>query len=134
MTVNPTGIKGLSLAQQNYVECIADAEARHGHAHVSLLAEELEISKPSVVEMLGRLLESKIVRRQDKEVVLTATGRRIARELGGRHALLRDFMVKELRMERRTADADACRMEHVVSPSFVRSLRRFREDLAYESE
>ena len=118
----------LSLAQQNYVECISDAVSHHGHAHVSALAEQLGVSKPSVVQMIARLVELDMVKRHDAEVLLSAAGQKVAKELGSRHALLRDFMVQQLGMSPKIAETEACRMEHAVSPVFVRALRSFREE------
>ena len=129
MSTRRSSTPDLSLKQQAYVEAIAQEENRHGHAHVSLLARELGVSKPSVVQMLGRLVELGIVRRKNSEAMLTGTGRRLAGELSGRHSLLFEFMVNELGMDRKTADADACRIEHVVSPAFVRSLRHLHKKL-----
>ena len=114
----------LTQKQQTYVEVIAELQERHDHAHVSHIAEELAVSKPSVVQMLDRLVALKVVRRQQHEVVLTNAGHRLSQELSRRHALLRDFMVHHLGMTERAADADACRIEHVVSSAFVTRLRK----------
>ena len=115
----------LSAAQERYVECIADAEKDHGHAHVSRLADTLGVTKPSVVQMTTRLIELGIVRRKEKEVTLTQLGQRLACELHGRHALLQTFMEGTLDMDGKTANQEACRLEHVVGPSFMRGLRSY---------
>lgn len=115
--------RDLSVAQERYVERIADAEKDHGHAHVSLLADTLGVTKPSVVQMTARLIEMGIVKRKEKEVTLTQLGQRLASALHGRHALLQDFMEHELGMDVKAANKEACRLEHVVSPGFVRGLR-----------
>ena len=127
--IDNSNSSSLSLTQQNYVECISDAESQHGHAHVSALAEQLAVSKPSVVQMIARLVELDMVKRHDVEVLLTPAGRKLAKELDGRHALLRDFMVEQLGMPPKVAETEACRLEHAVSPVFVRALRDFREEL-----
>ena len=114
----------LSEAQERYVECIADEESRHGHAHVSVLATALGVEKPSVVQMIARLEEKGIVKRKEKEVSLTGKGRTIADELQGRHAVLQDFMERQLGMNSREANQEACRLEHVVSHVFMRGIRK----------
>ena len=125
MTTRGQQGEDISIAQESYVECIADAEEAHGHAHISLLAATLGITKPSVVQMSARLVEQGIARRDNKEISLTARGRRIAGELKGRHKLLQDFMVKQLAMTAKAANEEACRLEHVASPLFVQRLRAF---------
>ena len=119
---------GLSLKQETYIEVIGEMERRHGHAHVTELARELGVSKPSVVQMLRRLADAGVVRKTG-EITLTEKGRRTVQELGDRHSLLQDFMITDLGMDRKTASEDACRMEHVVGPAFIRSLRQFRKGL-----
>ncbi|NQT94602.1 MAG: metal-dependent transcriptional regulator [Lentisphaerae bacterium] len=126
MTTRKPTRAGLTLKQQAYVETISDMERQHGHAHVSGLARDMGVSKPSVVQMLDRLGSAGVVRKEAKEIMLSAAGLRIARALGDSQALLQDFMIHELGMNRKTAAEDACRMEHVVSPAFVQSLRRHR--------
>ena len=115
----------LSAAQERYVECISDAETHHGYAHISLLADELGVKKPSAVQMVDRLRVRGIARRREKEIILTAAGKRLARDLEGRHALLEEFMLRQLGMDAKTANQEACRMEHLVSPVFLSSLRAF---------
>ncbi len=120
--------EGLSLKQETYIEVIGEMERRHGHAHVTELARELGVSKPSVVQMLRRLTEAGVVRKTG-EITLTEKGRRTVQELGDRQALLQDFMITDLGMDRKIASEEACRMEHIVSPTFIRSLRHFRKGL-----
>ena len=119
--------RGLTEAQESYVEFIADAEQDHGHAHVSLLSEALGVKKPSVVQMTARLERKGIVKRRDKEVTLTTMGRRIAGDLQGRHTLLQRFMVERLGMMAKEANQEACRLEHVVSSGFINGVRKLTE-------
>jgi len=126
-TENPSrGV--LSLKQQTYIEVIGEMEQRHGHAHVTELARELGVSKPSVVQMVRRLTEAGVVRRA-REITLSETGRRVVKEFGDRQTLLQDFMIRDLGMDRKSASEDACRLEHIVSTAFMRSLRRFRNGM-----
>lgn len=118
----------LSLTQQAYMEVIGDMERRHGHAHVTELARELGVSKPSVVQMLRRLADSGVVK-AGREITLSETGKRTVRELGSRQALLEDFMVRDLGMDPKAAAKEACRMEHIVSAAFLRGLRAFKKRL-----
>jgi DtxR family Mn-dependent transcriptional regulator len=119
--------EAFSLAQQRYIETIDDLQRRDGHAHVTELAEAMRVSKPSVVEAVQRLGEAGVVTRRDKEIVLTNRGQGVARELSGRHAVLRGFMTEVLGMDAAAADRQACRIEHVADPDFVRRLDALRQ-------
>ena len=115
----------LTLKQQSYVESIGELQRRHGHAHVTELANVLEVSKPSVVQMLGRLTDIGMIKRDSAEVTLTRAGQTVVGELGDIQALLEEFLVDELGMGPSAARIDACRLEHVVSPALVQKLRKY---------
>ena len=118
----------LTLKQQAYVEWVGELQRRHGHAHVTELASVLNVSKPSVVQMLGRLAEIGMIKRESAEVTLTMSGQRFVGELGDIQELLEDFLVGELGMGLSAARVDACRLEHVVSTVFVQNLRRYLKE------
>jgi DtxR family transcriptional regulator, Mn-dependent transcriptional regulator len=119
---------GLTLKQQTYIESIGELQHRHGHAHVTELAAALEVSKPSVVQMLGRLAQTGMIKKDGCEIRLTRAGQRFVGELSDTQALLEDLLVGELGMRRKAARTDACRLEHVVSSALVRSLRAYLKE------
>ncbi|MBL7076794.1 MAG: metal-dependent transcriptional regulator [Kiritimatiellae bacterium] len=116
-------IDRITLKQQMYIEIIGELESKHGHAHVSEIARLLDVSKPSVVQMLERLKEASLIKRVHKDILLTAAGRRIAGELDDRQTVLHEFMVAVLGMDARQASEEACQLEHIVSPAFLAGLR-----------
>ncbi len=125
-----SSIVDLSLAQQQYVETIAELECEQGGARLSRLAERLGVSRPTASEAVARLVARKMVERRSRfELVLTPAGRRVAEQLERRHAALRRFMVEVLLMNRREADELACRVEHWVGPDFVDRLLRLADEL-----
>jgi Mn-dependent DtxR family transcriptional regulator len=119
-------VDGVTLKQQMYIEVIHELERDHGHAHVSEIARSLGVSKPSVVQMLGRLEEAGWIKRAHRDITLTRGGRKIAGELDDRQAVLHRFMVTHLGMDARQAEQEACRLEHVVSSAFLAGLRQLR--------
>ena len=126
MPPEPSNV-GLSLAQQQYVETIAELERG---ARVSRLAERLGVSRPAASEAVARLVARKMVERRSRfELVLSPAGRRVADQLERRHAALRRFMVEVLSMNRREADELACRVEHWVGPDFVDRLLKLADEL-----
>ena len=63
-------------------------------------------------------------------LLLTDKGREIAQRMYERHTLLTDWLVF-LGVDRKTAAADACRIEHVVSQE---SFEKIREHVRREGE
>ena len=121
-------IERLTLAQQQYVETIADLVKRTGEARTTDLARCLGVSLPSASEAVSRLVEAGIAARKSwHEIALTADGQAISQQLERRHSVLRRFMVDVLGMREPDADANACRIEHCVGPAFVNRLTSFAD-------
>lgn len=90
------------------------------------LAEELNVSKPSVNRAINTLKESNLVTHEHYGVLsLTKEGEDIAKDVAGRHELLKKFLTEVLDISENTAEKDACAMEHVVSPDTLEKLRGY---------
>ena len=100
---------------ENYLETILVLQKRHGHVRSIDIANELSFSKPSVsVAMKYLRLNGLIEIDEDGMITLQEAGRAIAERIYERHTLLTDWL-GFLGGDRKTAAADACRIEHVVS-------------------
>ena len=58
---------------------------------------------------------------------LTSKGKRIAKDICHRHVVLRDFLSGILNVDIKTAEEDACKMEHAVSPVTLEKFVKFME-------
>lgn len=116
-------VGGASVVQQNYIEVIADLTCRNGRARTCDIAEKLDISLPSVSEVVKRLVAAGFVSRKSRhEIVLAAKGRKIADQLDGRQKSLHHFMTDMLGFENGEAEKMACELEHCVDTRLVESL------------
>lgn len=118
----------LSPTMENYLEMIIRLSKRGKVVRVNSLAKELKVKMPSVSEALNLLKDDGLVTHEKYGYIeLTEKGSKIAEEIFSRHKVLFAFLTKILGIDPVTADEDACKMEHVVSPvtfskliSFVR--------------
>ena len=118
-------------SSENYLETILVLRNRHGSVHAIDIANELSFSKPSVSVAMKQLRENGYVEMTDGNfLLLTDKGREIAQRMYERHTLLTDWLVF-LGVDRKTAAADACRIEHVVSQE---SFEKIREHVRREGE
>lgn len=79
------------------------------------VADYMGYSKPSVSRALGLLKNGGYVTVDGNGfLTLTDSGRQIAGKIYERHTVLRDMLVR-LGVDEKTAAADACRIEHVIS-------------------
>lgn len=112
-----------SLVQQNYIEVIADLVRHNGRARTCDIAEKLDVSLPSVSEVVRRLVSAGLVYRKSRhEIILTPKGQRLADQLDGRQKALHHFMTDMLGFEDGEAEKMACELEHCVDARLVESL------------
>lgn len=114
-----------SRAVEDYLEAIYNIIRRKGYARTKDIARELEVKPPSVTEMLKRLREASLVNYKRYEgVTLTAKGERVAKVVKTRHDTLKAFL-GIIMVSDKTADRDACRLEHELSPETIEQLTKF---------
>ncbi|MEI7898845.1 MAG: metal-dependent transcriptional regulator [bacterium] len=124
MTTHFRALAGnVSLAQQQYIEVIADLIREKGQARTCDIAATLKISMPSVSEVVRRLVDSGMVLRKSlHEIVLTSAGAALVQQLDRQQAALRLFLSDILGLPANEADKRACELEHFVDAQVVERL------------
>ena len=117
----------MTQSLEDYLEAvymlITDAHA----AQVRDVARLLSVKMPSVVKAVRELKRLGLAtQRPYSSIELTEKGLRVARRVMNRHTLLRAFLMK-LGVSRRTADRDACLMEHILSAETLDKIRSYNE-------
>jgi DtxR family Mn-dependent transcriptional regulator len=114
-----------SVRWEQYIETIDDVQREKGYAKVKDVAAALDVGLPTVTEMFGKLDEAGLINYQKwSGVTLTEAGQRMADQLREKHDTLREFLTI-LGVTEDVADADACAMEHSVSPETLDRLTTF---------
>jgi DtxR family Mn-dependent transcriptional regulator len=115
---------------EEYLKIIGQAAESGEEATTSLLAQRLDVSMPSVTEMLQRLSAKGLVHHAPRgHVRLTTEGERQARSLIRRHRLWESFLVQILGFTWDEVHDEAGRLEHVTSPALEERLADFLGDL-----
>ena len=112
---------------EDYIETIYRLKKRNGVVYSIDIAKELGFSRPSVSRAMGILREEGYIIMDDisKEINLTDIGRKKAVEIYDRHKTLTSFLQKTANVSAKIAETDACRIEHVISPSTFRGIKSF---------
>lgn len=107
----------LSAAVEDYLKAIFVLEERSGGpVATTSVAARLEVSAPSVTAMVKKLADLNLVRHDPyRGVTLTEAGHSAALEVVRHHRLLELFLVEEFGMSWDAVDAEADRLEHVLS-------------------
>ena len=88
------------------------------------VAEYMNFSKPSVSRAVGLLKQGEYITvDQEGYLHLTAMGEEIAAKMYERHMLLTEFLIR-LDVDRETASADACKIEHDISDKSFEAIKR----------
>jgi len=110
----------LSRSLEDYLEAVAVLVSRHGVARTRDVASRMGVAPPSAHSALRKLADKGLVRHQPYQFIeLTDQGEQVGGAIRRRHELLRSFLVEVLDVPDEEAMADACRLEHAVSPTTV---------------
>ncbi len=116
----------LTESMEDYLEAITVLINKGKTVKVTDISNMLGVKKPSVTSALTKLTKANLVKHEKySDVSLTKEGKRIGHEVYKRHQTLRRFLTEILNVDQEYADADACRMEHVVSKTSLEKLTKF---------
>ncbi len=112
---------------EDYVEVVYDLQKGKKPVHTNDIASALNISPASVTEIFQKLSkEGYIDYEKYSGVTLTEKGRQIARKTKKRHDTLTEFLLL-LGINKKTAEKDACEMEHILHPDTMDTILKFVE-------
>ena len=116
---------------EDYLETILILHREMGMVRSVDVARHMDVSKPSVCHAVAVLQEGGFLAMdEDHFLHLTEVGKEIAGKIYERHRFFTDRLI-EAGVDPKTAEADACRIEHVISDE---TFRRLKEKYQSESE
>jgi DtxR family Mn-dependent transcriptional regulator len=120
-------MESMSQSLEDYLEAVYMLIAEGKPAQVRDVAKMLSVKMPSVVKAIHELKRlGLVVQEPYANIELTEKGINVAKLVLNRHTLLRSFLVK-LGVSGKTADRDACLMEHILSAETLDKIRIFTE-------
>ena len=113
----------LRSSAEDYLETILLLSQKTGAVRAIDIVEEMGFSKPSVSVAMKKLREGKFIKMGDEgSIILTKKGEMAAENVYERHSTLYDWLVS-IGVGEKTAAADACRMEHILSEETFRGIQ-----------
>ena len=114
---------------EDYLEMILRLNEEKGYARSVDIATGLGVSKPSVSVAMKQLREGNyIVMDKDNYITLTETGMEIAQRIYERHKVL-TRMLTMIGVDEKTAEDDACKVEHDISVQTFTALKEQLEKM-----
>ena len=117
--------KSLTTSSENYLEAVLMVQEKKVVARSVDLAQKLSVSKPSVSVAVHALEEAGYLTIDEaKALHLTRTGQAIAEKVYEKHRFLTAALIS-LGVDPKTAEDDACRVEHDISDETFFALKRY---------
>lgn len=118
----------LSSSMEDYLEAIFEIAKTTSAVRVRDVAKRLGVSMPSVNGALKNLEASGLIRHEKYEYIeLTPEGHIEAEKIATRHRIVRVFLSEVVGVDDETAEEEACRIEHVLSPGTTKKLTEYME-------
>ena len=109
---------------EDYLETILVLQKKLGMVRSVDVARHMEVSKPSVCVAVNILKESGFLTMDENHFLhLTDVGREVAEQIYERHCFFTERLIA-LGVDPKTAEADACRIEHVISTESFEHLKK----------
>lgn len=116
---------------EDYLETILVLQKKLGMVRSVDVARHMEVSKPSVCHAVATLRDGGFLTMdEDHFLHLTDVGREVAEKIYERHCFFTEQLIAA-GVDPKTAEADACRIEHIISDE---SFSRLKEAAEQEQE
>ena len=111
---------------EDYLESILLLSEQTGFVHRVEIAKKLQVSQAAVNKAVKLLQQNEYVYEDGKHLYLTSTGKDYAQKIFERHCIIRKF-IQSLGVSAKTAEDDACKMEHSISEETFLAIKAFVE-------
>ena len=113
-------------SSEDYLEAILILSNEVEFVHRIDIARKLGVSQPAVQKAIKILIDGGYITCDGMHIYLTGKGREYAGAVYNRHCVIRSFLTLH-GVDENTADADACELEHVVSPATFDMMKAYVE-------
>ena len=113
----------LHASGEDYLEAILVLQKQKGMVRSVDVARHMDVSKPSVCHAVATLKNGGFLTMDDDFFLhLTEVGREVAEQIYEKHRFFTERLIAA-GVDPETAEADACRIEHVISEESFRRLK-----------
>ena len=117
----------LYASGEDYLEAILVLQKKLGMVRSVDVARHMEVSKPSVCHAVATLRDGGFLTMgEDHFLHLTDVGREVAERIYERQCFFTEQLIAT-GVDPKTAEADACRIEHIISQDSFEKIRRAHE-------
>ena len=112
---------------EDYIELVYNLQKSKKRVHTNDIANALNINPASVTEIFQKLSKEGYINYEKYSgVTITKKGKELALKTKKKHDTLAEFLML-LGVDKKTAEEDACEMEHILHPNTMDTVIKFVE-------
>lgn len=115
----------MSPNREDYIKNIFKGIEACGYSLNKDLSLYLEVSKPSVTEMIGKLKDDNLVYTENSKIYLSDEGLKIAKKLISKHRLWEKFLQEVLDYKASDVHEQAEKLEHATDDGLLEALNKY---------
>lgn len=124
MQINQGKYGTLGKSKENYLKAILITNEQYGACRAVDISRQLSVSKASASIALKKLEEEGFISREDWRITLTEKGSEIARNIYEKNLFFTKWF-ENLGVSKGIAEADACKIEHIISDETYQKMKKF---------
>ena len=114
----------LTSSMEDYLEAVLILHQKHGSVRGVDIAVYLGVTKPSVSRAVKELSKmGYLLKEADGTLSLTHNGQKAAKQIYEKHRFFTERLIAA-GVDPKTAETDACRIEHVISDESFQKLKK----------
>jgi Mn-dependent DtxR family transcriptional regulator len=119
----------LTVIMQNYLETIYELSPNNLGVRITDLATKMNVTKATANSAVKSLKDEGLINFEKyQSIYLTELGLKVALHYMDVHKTIKLFLVSSLGIDECIADIDACKIEHIINPEIVKSMKNYLED------
>ena len=115
----------MNSIRQDYIQAIYRLSKDKGYTNNKNISDYFSISRPSVSEMIKKLIEDGLVKQEKNKIFLTKLGDKQAKEILSKHRIREYFLVNVLNMDGNIVHDQSDLLEHITSDEMFVALNKF---------
>ena len=125
----------ISASLEDYLEFIHNTILNKKEIKAIDISKAFNISRPSVSEALIRLADMDLIIYEGRKgIKITKKGIEQAKKTVEKHQILSEFFVNILMIDKKTAEKNTCKIEHVIDDEIIEKMKKYKESKSKNNE
>lgn len=115
----------MNSSREDYIQVIYRLSIEKGYTNNKEIARYLNVSKPSVSEMIKKLSKDRLINVNKNKISLSRKGNLVAEEIISKHRIWEYFLSEKLKLPKNEIHGQADILEHATDDKLKEALNRY---------